>query len=127
MMAMRGARLRWLTSIMISTLFFEKNVAWAICNARMMDEIFFYWTNVELKQLGLVTLFMIFKEVVLLLVHHFVKCRNPTLREVWGRHSHSRKWEFGVLRDSQKLRRWLQWLKHLALGCSLCRWKGLEV
>jgi hypothetical protein len=21
------------------------------------------------------------------------RCRNPTLREVWGRHSHSRKWE----------------------------------
>jgi hypothetical protein len=20
-------------------------------------------------------------------------CRNPILREVWGRHSHSRKWE----------------------------------
>ncbi len=29
---------------------------------------------------------------------HF--CRNPTLREVWGRHSHSRKWDLGVLRDS---------------------------
>jgi hypothetical protein len=31
-------------------------------------------------------------------------CRNPTLREVWGRHSHSRKWDLGVLRDSQNFR-----------------------
>jgi hypothetical protein len=45
------------------------------------------------------------------------------LREVWGRHSHSRKWEFGVLRDSQKFRRWLHGSKHLALRCSLYRWK----
>jgi hypothetical protein len=39
-------------------LFFEKHAAWAICNARMMDAISFFLTNVELKQLGLVTLFM---------------------------------------------------------------------
>jgi hypothetical protein len=58
---------------MISTLFFEKHVAWAICNAKMMDAISFFITNVELKQLGLVTLFMTFKEVILLPVHHFVK------------------------------------------------------
>jgi hypothetical protein len=54
-------------------------------------------------------------------------CRNPTLKKVWGRHSHSRKWEFGVLWDSRKLRRQLQGSKHLALRCSLYRWKGLEV
>ncbi len=54
-------------------------------------------------------------------------CHNPTLRQVWGWNSHSQKWELGVLRDSQKLRVWLQGSKHLALKCSLYRWKGLEV
>ncbi len=53
-------------------------------------------------------------------------CRNPTLREVWGRHSHSRNGDLGVLRDSQKFRTQLQGSKHLALKCSLYRWKGLE-
>jgi hypothetical protein len=53
-------------------------------------------------------------------------CRNPTLREVWGRHSHSRKWDLRVLRDSRKLRVRLQGSKHLNLRCSLYRWKGLE-
>jgi hypothetical protein len=28
-------------------------------------------------------------------------CRNPTLKEVWGRHSHSQKQDLGVLWDSQ--------------------------
>jgi len=46
-------------------------------------------------------------------------CRNPILREVWGRHSHSRKWDLGIFRDSRKLRARLQ--------CSLYHWKGLEV
>jgi hypothetical protein len=46
---------------------------------------------------------------------------------VWGHHSHSWKWEFGVLRDSRKLRRRLQGSQHLALMCSLYYWKGLEV
>jgi hypothetical protein len=54
-------------------------------------------------------------------------CRNPTLREVWGRHSHSRKWDLKVLWDFRKLRVRLQGPKHLALMCSLYRWKGLEV
>jgi len=45
--------------------------------------------------------------------------RNPTLRELWGRHLHSRKWDLGVLRDSQKFRAWLQGSKHLALKRSL--------
>jgi hypothetical protein len=47
--------------------------------------------------------------------------------EVWGRHSHSRKWDLGVLRDSWKRRTRLQGSKYLALRCSLYRWKGLEV
>jgi hypothetical protein len=55
------------------------------------------------------------------------ECRNPTLRELWGRHSHSRKWDLGVLRDSQKLKAQLQGSKHLALRRSWYRWKGLEV
>jgi len=55
------------------------------------------------------------------------ECRNPTLREVWSRHSHSRKWDLGVPRDSWKFRTWLQGSKHLTLKCSLYYWKGLEV
>ncbi len=54
------------------------------------------------------------------------QCRNPTLREVWGRHSHSRNGDLGVLWDSQKFRIRLQGSKHLALKCSLYCWKGLE-
>jgi hypothetical protein len=56
-----------------------------------------------------------------------LQCRNPTLREVWGRHSHSRKWDLGVFWDSRKLKTQLQGTKHLALKCSLYHWKGLEV
>ncbi len=33
---------------------------------------------------------------------------------------------FGVLRDSRMFRARQQGAKHLALGCSWCRWKGLE-
>jgi hypothetical protein len=40
----------------------------------MMVAISFFLMNVETKQLGLVTLFMTFKEVVLLIVHRFAKC-----------------------------------------------------
>jgi hypothetical protein len=50
-------------------------------------------------------------------------CRNPTLRQVWGWNSHSQKWELGVLRDSWKFRAWFQGSTHLALKCSLYRWK----
>jgi hypothetical protein len=32
-------------------------------------------------------------------------CRNPTLRELWGRHSHSRKWDLGVLRTPKNSER----------------------
>jgi hypothetical protein len=48
-----------------------------------------------------------------------IPCRNPTLREVWGCHSHSRKWDLGVLRNSRKLRTRLQGSKHLTLRCFL--------
>jgi hypothetical protein len=41
--------------------------------------------------------------------------------------SHSRKWDLGVLRDSQKLKMRFQGSKHLASRCSLYRWKGLEI
>jgi hypothetical protein len=41
-------------------------------------------------------------------------------------HSHSQKWEFGVLRDSQKFRAQLQGSKHLALGCSYTVGKVLK-
>jgi hypothetical protein len=36
-------------------------------------------------------------------------------------------WELGVLRDSRKLKAWLQGSKHLALGCSWYHWKYLEM
>jgi hypothetical protein len=37
-----------------------------------------------------------------------------------------KSWGFGVLRDSRMFRARQQGAKHLALGCSWCRWKGLE-
>jgi hypothetical protein len=46
---------------------------------------------------------------------------------MWGCHSHSRKWDLGVLWDFRKLRTWLQGSKQFALRCSLYRWKCLEV
>jgi hypothetical protein len=39
---------------------------------------------------------------------HIHLCRNPTLSEVWGRHSHSRKWDLRVIQDSRKLKVRLQ-------------------
>jgi len=54
-------------------------------------------------------------------------CCFPTLREVWGRHSYSRKWNLGVLWDSRKFKTQLQESKHLALRCSLYYGTGLEV
>jgi len=51
---------------------------------------------------------------------------QPHFEGVGGHHSHSRKWDLGVLRDSQKLRARLQRSKHLALKRSLYRWKSLE-
>jgi hypothetical protein len=38
-----------------------------------------------------------------------------------------KKWGFGVLRDSRRFRARHQGPKHLALGCSWCLWKGLEI
>jgi hypothetical protein len=37
-----------------------------------------------------------------------------------------KSWGFGVLRDSRMFRARHKEEKHLALGCSWCRWKGLE-
>jgi hypothetical protein len=37
-----------------------------------------------------------------------------------------KSWGFGVLRDSRMFRAQQKGAKHLALGCSWCRWKGLE-
>ncbi len=45
----------------------------AFCSVKMIVVIFFFLTNVEMKRLGLASLFTTFKEVVLLLVHHFAK------------------------------------------------------
>ncbi len=38
-----------------------------------------------------------------------------------------KKWELGVFRDSRNFRAQQQRAKHLAMKCSLYRWKGLEV
>jgi hypothetical protein len=61
------------------------------------------------------------------LLPHMLNCHDPTLREVWGHRSHSRKWDLGVLQDSRKRRTRLQGPKHLTLRCSSYPWKGLEV
>jgi hypothetical protein len=53
-------------------------------------------------------------------------CRNPTLAKCGGEAQHLEKSGFGVLRDSRMFRARQQGAKHLALGCSWCRWKGLE-
>jgi len=37
-----------------------------------------------------------------------------------------KSWRLGVFWDSQMFRAQQQGAKHLALGCSLCHWKGLE-
>jgi hypothetical protein len=52
---------------------------------------------------------------------------QPHFGQVWGWNSHSQSWGFGVLRDSRMFRVQQQGEKHLALGCSWCHWKGLEV
>jgi hypothetical protein len=54
-------------------------------------------------------------------------CRNPTLAKCGGEAQHLEKLGVGVLRDSQMFRARQQGAKHLALGCSCCRWKGLEM
>jgi hypothetical protein len=55
-----------------------------------------------------------------------VLCRNPTLAKCGGEAQHLEKLRVGVLRDSRMFRARQQGAKHLALGCSWCRWKGLE-
>jgi hypothetical protein len=73
------------------------------------------------------SLFFFFPFVVFLLgVGGLHLYHNPTLKEVWGRHSHSRKWDLRVFWDSQKLRMRLQGSKHLASKCSLYHWKSLK-
>jgi hypothetical protein len=59
--------------------------------------------------------------------HIYHVCHNPTLRQVWGWNSQLQKWELKVFWDFRKFRVWSQGSKHLALKCSLYRWKGLEV
>jgi hypothetical protein len=59
--------------------------------------------------------------------HNFVIMSQPHFGQVWGWNSHSQSWGLGVLRDSQKLRAWLQGSKQLSLECSWYHWKGLEV
>jgi hypothetical protein len=54
-------------------------------------------------------------------------CRNPTLAKCGGETQHFQSWGFGVLRDSRMFRARQQGPKHLALRCSWCHWKGLEV
>jgi hypothetical protein len=54
-------------------------------------------------------------------------CCNPTLAKCGGEAQHFQSWGFGVLRDSRMFRVQQQGPKHLALGCSWCHWKGLEV
>jgi hypothetical protein len=73
MMARCDARSTQLTSKTISNLLFKQLDAWAICNVEMMDVISFFLTNVKTKQLGVAILFMTLKEIVLFLVHFFVK------------------------------------------------------
>ncbi len=53
-------------------------------------------------------------------------CRNPNLAKCGGEAQHLEKLGFGVLRDSRLFRARHQGAKHLTLGCSWCRWKGLE-
>ncbi len=67
-MTTSGVKLRQLTSRMISILLFKKLGAWAIYNVEMMYVILFFLTNVEWKQLGVVTMFMTLEEIVSLLV-----------------------------------------------------------
>jgi hypothetical protein len=55
------------------------------------------------------------------------ECRTPTLAKCGGEAQHLEKSGVGVLRDSRMFRVRQQGPKHLALGCSWCHWKGLEV
>jgi hypothetical protein len=52
---------------------------------------------------------------------------QPHFGQVWRWNSHPQSWGLGVLRGSWSFRVRQQGAKHLALGCSWCHWKGLEV
>jgi len=54
------------------------------------------------------------------------RCHNPTLAKCGGEAQHFQSWGLGVLRDSRMFRVRHQGLKHFALKCSWCHWKGLE-
>jgi hypothetical protein len=54
-------------------------------------------------------------------------CRTPTLAKCGGEAQHLEKSGVGVLRDSRMFKARHQGPKDLALGCSWCHWKGLEV
>jgi hypothetical protein len=54
-------------------------------------------------------------------------CRTPTLAKCGGEAQHLEKSGVGVLQDSRMFRAQQQGPKHLALRCSWCHWKGLEV
>ncbi len=59
--------------------------------------------------------------------HKYYYCRTPTLAKCGGEAQHLEKSGVGVLRDSRMFRARQYGPKHLALGCSWCHWKGLEV
>jgi hypothetical protein len=71
---------------------------------------------------------MVFTNVLgeIILTSHGL-CRTPTLAKCGGEAQHLEKSGVGVLRDSRMFRARQQSPKHLALGCSWCHWKGLEV
>jgi hypothetical protein len=52
---------------------------------------------------------------------------QPHFGQVWKWNSHSQSWGLGVLRHSRMFRVRQKGAKHLALECSWCHWKGLEV
>jgi hypothetical protein len=93
-------------------------VASQICFSSGASMAMVYWVTNLISHQGLDIHYLHFNEMA---IHCF--CRNPTLREVWGRHSHSRKWDLGVLQDSQKFKAWLQGSKHFALRRYLYHWK----
>ncbi len=55
-----------------------------------------------------------------------LKVSQPHFGQVWGEAQHSQGWGFGVLQDSRMFSARQQGSKHLTLGFSWCRWKGLE-
>jgi hypothetical protein len=66
------------------------------------------------------------KKKIMLWCKWGICCRNPNLAKCGAEAQHLEKLRFGVHRDSRMFRARQQGAKHLALGCSWCRWKGLE-